>query len=187
MGKKIITVLGGLLCIATMIGAQESERIVTPFSDSGGMTGLVLEATGYGLVIGGGVASSSRSTLSLGLTFMAIAPLASTSGAWLFQNYMERTTNFWVNNGVNYNGSQYLKTSKIYAYVTTGAALAAVLSGLFMQNTTGVIISLVCSGVSVGSDIIALYSVRRSWMESLNKAIITSGVDWRTILASKPE
>ncbi len=54
------------IVLSTSIWAQNQEQVVTPFTDAGGMFGLIFEATGYGLVVGAGVASSSRDTLGLG-------------------------------------------------------------------------------------------------------------------------
>lgn len=65
----------------TLICAEETAKAVTPFSDGGGMTGIIFEAAGYGLFLGAGIAVSNPDLLGLGLTFMAIAPIASTIGA----------------------------------------------------------------------------------------------------------
>ncbi|MCX7655159.1 MAG: hypothetical protein N2Z76_01375 [Treponemataceae bacterium] len=188
MMKKWGVLMGCMMYLVMSGWSQQSEKVVTPFSDAGGMTGLILEATGYGLVIGAGAAMSSRSTFSLGLTFFSLAPIASTAGSWFFQNYMERTTTFWVNNGVPFEGASYLNTSRTYAFITTAAAVAAVVSGfLIPDKTTGFIVSICCSAASVCSDILALYLVRVSWMEDLNKAIVTSGVDWKTMQSNRTE
>ena len=96
-----------------------------------------------------------------------------------------RSTNFWTANGVNFDGSSYLKSSSTYAIITTSAMVASILTGLLIPDTAGVIVSLVCSGVSVCADMIALYGVRLAWTNAINKAIVASGVDWKAIQAAK--
>ncbi|HON87844.1 MAG TPA: hypothetical protein P5519_01390 [Spirochaetia bacterium] len=185
MRKKVIAILVVLAFSVVIVCAQEEVRIVTPFTDAGGMTGLILEATGYGLVIGAGVAASDRDMLGAALVLFAIAPICSTAGAWLFHGFMVRTTNFWAKNGVSFDASGYIKASNTYAIITTSAMVASILTGLLIPDTAGVIVSLVCSGVSVCADIIALYGVRLAWTNAINKAIVSSGVDWKTIQSTK--
>lgn len=98
---------------------------------------------------------------------------------------MVRTTNFWTSQGVSFDAPKYLTSSNTYAVVTTSAMAASLVVGLLVPDFTGAIISLVCAGVSVGADMIAFYGVRRNWMQAINSAIAESGVDWRSILATK--
>ena len=185
MTKKVIALIVVLAVSVGMVCAQEEVRVVTPFTDAGGLTGLILEATGYGLIVGAGVASSDRDMLGAALALFAIAPIASTAGAWLSHGFMVRTTNFWAANGVSFDASGFLKTSNTYAIVTTSAMVASILTGLLIPDTAGAIVSLVCSGVSVCADLIALYGVRLAWTNAINKAIAVSVVDWRSIQETK--
>jgi hypothetical protein len=179
--KKSIALLLVLLVLAASAAAQTINDPVTPFKSVVGMSGLILEATGFGLIVGAGSATSFD--LSVGLALFSIAPVASTAGAWLTQSYMKSTNAFWIGKGLQFDGSSYLNKSNTYAIVTTAFGVASLFVPVFVEGLTGAIISLVCSGVSVGVDIVGLYGPRLGWTRAINTAILESGMDWRAVLS----
>ncbi len=155
--------------------AAPAEQPVPLFSDAGLMTSLILEATGFGLVIGGGAASSI--SLDAALVMMQIAPICSSVGAWVSQGKMESYTELWQSRGLEYDAAGLIKKSKTAAVATTAFAAGAL--ALPLLGDVGVYLSLACTGVAVGWDMYAFYAVRSAWHRGLNAAIVDSGMDWK--------
>jgi len=127
----------------------------------------------------------ASSDLGVALALMQIAPIASVSGAWLTQGFMQKTNQFWVDHGVLFNGQKYLKNSRTCAIITTVFGAGALFLPLVMEDEAGTITSIVCAGVSVCTDMIGLYGVRLGWTKALNEAILKSKVDWKAIQKRK--
>jgi len=181
MLKRCVLILSLLLVVAGALTAQSvaqpAEQPLQPFNDFGAMAGLVLEATGFGLVIGGGAATSI--SLDVALVFMQIAPLFSASGAWVSQGFMEKTNRLWLERGLGFDASSYLNNSRTAAIVTTVFAAGAILAPLIGE--VGIYISLGCTAVSVVVDMYALYAIRSAWLQQMNTAILASDLDWRNL------
>ncbi|HOZ71261.1 MAG TPA: hypothetical protein PLW80_10465 [Spirochaetales bacterium] len=168
------------LALAMVAGAAHgqaapAEQPVPLFSDAGLMTGLILEATGFGLVIGGGATASL--SLDAALVMMQIAPICSSVGAWVSQGKMEGYTELWQGRGLEYDASGLIKKSKTAAVATTAFTAGALV--LPLLGEVGVYLSLACTGVAVGWDMYAFYAVRSIWLRELNTAIVDSGMDWK--------
>ncbi|MBU0935002.1 MAG: hypothetical protein KKI09_07480 [Spirochaetes bacterium] len=179
MLKRIVIFLLVLSLGSALLGAQTSavpEQPIPLFSNPALMTGLILEATGFGLVIGGGTATSV--SLDAALVMMQIAPIFSASGAWVSHSNMEKQAALWQNRGLVFDSSSYVSKSRTAAIGTTAFAAGALLFPLLGE--VGIYLSLACTGVSVGWDMYALYAVRSIWLRSLNTAILDSGIDWKS-------
>lgn len=179
MKKYIALVMVALLACVSLAG-QGAQDPVTPFKSTLGMSGLILEAAGFGLVVGAGAATSID--LSVGLAMFSIAPVASIAGAWLTQSFMQKTDAFWIEQGLVFDSSSYIRKSRTFAIVTTSFGVASMFLPVFIDGTAGAIISIICAGVSVGSDIIGLYGPRLAWTKTINETIYDSGIDWKAAL-----
>ncbi len=179
MKRAVAVFLAACLSISFSF-SQAPGSPVTPFSSPVGMTGLILEATGFGLVIGGGAAASVD--LGAAIILMQIAPVASLSGAWVTTGFMQKTTDYWVGQGVVFDGQPYIKKSRTLAIVTTALGAGSLLVPLFIDDTPGAIISIVCAGAAVCTDIVGLYGTRLGWTKAINEAILKSGKDWKALL-----
>jgi hypothetical protein len=177
MGKRTAAFSIALCLTASLAVAQAPDSPVTPFGSVPGMTGLILEATGFGFIVGGGAASSVD--LGAALVLMQIAPIASSAGAWVTTDFMAKTGDFWAKQGVAFDSSPYIKTSRTLAITTTAFAAGALLVPIALDDTAGAIISIVCAGVSVCVDLYGLYIPRLGWTKAINEAILASGIDWK--------
>lgn len=156
--------------------APQAEQPVPLLGDPGLMTGLILEATGFGLVIGAGAATSI--SLDAALVMMQIAPACSAAGAWVSHSRMRAATSLWQSRGLEYNPDALIKNSFTAAIGTSAFAAAALVMPLI--DDVGPYLSVACAGVAVIWDMIAFYAARSVWHKELNAAIVGSGLDWKS-------
>ncbi|MBU0926469.1 MAG: hypothetical protein KKA67_01865 [Spirochaetes bacterium] len=172
--------LSGAVILALAAGAAfgqatQAEQPIPLFQDAGLMTGLILEATGFGLVVGGGAAAAV--SLDAALVMMQIAPICSAAGAWVSQGKMESYTELWLSRGLEFDAEALIRKSRAAAIGTSAFAACALV--LPLLGEIGAYLSLACSGVAVGWDMYAFYTARGVWHRGINEAILGSGIDWK--------
>jgi len=163
--------------VCTAFGqAAPAEQPIPLFSDPGFMAGVILEATGFGLVVGGGATASL--SLEAALIMMQVAPICSTAGAWISHSKMQATTSLWQSRGLSYNPDALIKKSMTAAIATSAFTVGALV--LPLLGEIGTYLSLACTGVAVGWDMVAFYTVRSVWHREINATILDSGMDWKS-------
>ena len=171
--KKIVFLILIIAFISVLpIFAQQQEMAFGPFDSALSGAGIILEATGFGLVVGGGATASLD--LGAALIMMQIAPVCSTTGAWCTQAFMEQTAAEWEAKGLNFDSTEYIDSSRTAAIGTTVFAAGALLTPLIPD--VGNYVSLGCTAVAVIWDMIAFYGSRQGWYMDINQAIVTSGM-----------
>ena len=177
MKKKVFLFLIILLFAAFPIFSQFEDNPINIFDNTLGAAGLICEATGFGLVIGGGMTTSLD--LEAAFIMMQIAPLFSTGGAWFTQTYMLETSAEWKERGLVFDASGYIDESESAAIGTTAFAAGALLAPLIPD--AGIYISLACTAAAVIWDMIALYGPRQEWYMAINEAIKASDINWQPV------
>ena len=127
--KKIVFLILIIAFISVLpIFAQQQEMAFGPFDSALSGAGLILEATGFGLVVGGGATASLD--LGAALIMMQIAPVCSTTGAWCTQAFMEQTAAEWEAKGLNFDSTEYIDSSRSAAIGTTVFAAGSAVNAL---------------------------------------------------------
>lgn len=175
--RKLGVVLILIVSPVVILPGQAMDVPIHPMNNRQLMTGVVVEAIGFGLFTAAGPVVSLD--LGAGLIMIQVAPLFSIPGAWVTQNFMQKTSDFWLDQGVQFEPAEYLRKSRIHAIITTAGGVGALFVPLLMPNTAGAIVSVVLSAAAVGTDMISLFGVRMRWSNDLSNAILESGVDWR--------
>jgi hypothetical protein len=174
MKKKLFLILIIISFTTLPIFSQAEDPPINFFEEGMAMTGLLCEATGFGLVVGGGAATSV--SLDAALIMMKIAPVFSTVGAWCTQSFMTTTSEEWKARGLQFDTSGYIADSNNAAIGTTAFTAGALLAPLIPE--AGIYISLACTAVAVIWDMFALYGPRQEWLMEMNEAILASGLKY---------